>query len=74
MQEECSLVVLCSMKSVDEDMPHGLDTTISLVQDMATAPRSSSSKERKPKAWKREEKLVEKVYTDSRRLRECRYL
>jgi hypothetical protein len=67
-------VVLCSMESVDEDMPHGMDTTIYLVQKVVTAPGSRSSKRTRRKETESvqdEEKLVEKVYADSRRLRKC---
>jgi hypothetical protein len=74
VQEECSLVVLCSMESVGEDMPHGMDTTIYLVQKLATAPESSSSKRaqlEETESVPAEDKLVEKVYADSCRLREC---
>jgi hypothetical protein len=67
-------VVFRSMESVGEDMPHGMDTTIYLVQDMATAPESRSSNRtgmEETESVRAEEKLVEKVYADSRRLREC---
>jgi hypothetical protein len=74
VQEECSLVVLCSMESVGEDMPHGMDTTIYLVQKLPTVPQSSSSKRtqlEETESVPAEDKLVEKVYADSCRLREC---
>jgi hypothetical protein len=71
VQEKCSLVVLCSMESVDEDMPHGMDTTIYLVQNMATVPGSRLSKRTQTEETESEEKLVEKVYADSSRLRQC---
>jgi hypothetical protein len=74
VQEECSLVVLCSMDSMDKDMPHGMDTTIYLVPKVATAPGSRSSKRTRreeTESVRAEEKLMEKVYADSHRLREC---
>jgi hypothetical protein len=61
-------------KMEDEDMPHGMDTTIYLVEKVARAPGSRSSKRTRreeTKSVRAEEKLVEKVYADSRRLREC---
>ena len=72
--QECSLVVLCNMESIGEDMPHGMDTTIYLVQKVATAPGSPSSKwtgMEESESVQAEKNLVEKVYADSRRLREC---
>jgi hypothetical protein len=72
VQKEFSLVVLRSMESVDEDMPHGMDTTIYLVQKVATTPGSRLRTEmEETESVRAEEKLVEKVYADSRRLREC---
>jgi hypothetical protein len=61
-------------KMEDEDMPHGMDTTIYLVEKVATAQGSRSNKRiqrEETESVQAEEKLVEKVYVDSRRLREC---
>jgi hypothetical protein len=55
-------------------MPHGMDTTIYLVQKVATAPGSRPNKRTRmeeTESVQAEKNLVEKVYADSRRLREC---
>lgn len=57
----------------DEDMPHGMDTTICLVQNLATEAGSPLCKKRKKgtESTESDQEKVGKIYADSRRLRQC---
>lgn len=57
----------------EEDVPHGMDTTICLGQNLTTGQEIPLSQKRRneTESTSESEEEVEKVYADSRRLGEC---